>query len=275
MHTTSIAILMATYNGAQYLPAQLDSILSQTYMDWHLYVHDDGSSDATIQILESYCAKRPDKFTILDYAPMGGALRNFMSLLERVEAKYYMFCDQDDVWLSDKIEKSMAAMVQQELVHPDKPIIVHSDVSVVDKDLNVKHSSYRQYGHIYPHLVQSFDQCVINVTLGCAMLFNEAARRVSLERPWSKALMHDGWVTARTYAASGVVYAIPESLMLYRNHDSNTIGAYDGSRFTLMYRTKNLFPMLRRNLQQYSMLRSAGYGSIIKYYYYKLKLHIH
>ena len=79
---------MATYNGAQYLPAQLDSILSQTYMDWHLYVHDDGSTDATIQILESYCAKHPDKFTILDYDPMGGALHNFMSLLEKVEAKY-------------------------------------------------------------------------------------------------------------------------------------------------------------------------------------------
>lgn len=275
MKMSSIAILMATYNGAEYLSAQIGSILSQTCQDWHLYVHDDGSTDATLQVLNAYREKHPDKITIFDYAVTGGALRNFMSLLERVDAPYYMFCDQDDVWLPNKIQLSIEAMHQQELIHPDKPIIVHSDVTVVDKDLNVLHPSYREYGHIYPHLVENFDQCVINVTLGCAMLFNAASRRVSLDCPWTKALMHDGWVTARTYAASGVVYAIPESLMLYRNHGNNTIGAYDGSRFTLIYRIKNLIPMLRLNMQQYNMLRSAGYGSILKYYYYKLKIHIH
>jgi hypothetical protein len=107
------------------------------------------------------------------------------------------------------------------------------------------------------------------------MLFNKQSRDVSLSRPWKHALMHDGWVTTRTYAENGIVYAIPESLMEYRNHGDNTIGATDGSRFTLAYRIKHFGEMLRLNMKQYRMLRSAGYGSIFTYYYYKFRIHIH
>ena len=270
-----IAILMATYNGKKYLGEQIDSFLSQTSNLWHLYVHDDGSTDGTIELLNDYVNKYPDKVTVLDYSSQGGALQNFMSLLERVEADYYMFSDQDDVWHPTKIEKSYQAMKEQEAIHPGKPIIVHTDVRVVDGSLRLLHPSYREYGHIYPEKVTCFKECVINVTLGCAMLFNKKSREVSISRPWKHALMHDGWVTTRTYAEHGIVYAIPESLMEYRNHGDNTIGATDGSRFTLVYRITHFREMLRLNMQQYRMLRSAGYGSIFTYYYYKFRIHIH
>ena len=271
---THIAILMATYNGGKYLSEQIDSILSQTSHLWHLYVHDDGSTDDTVEILHNYASKHPKEITVLDYPPQGGALHNFISLLERVEAKYYMFSDQDDVWHPDKVEKSYKAMKEQEDLHPDKPVIVHTDVRVVDERLRLLHPSYREYGHIYPEKVSCFKQCVINVTLGCAMLFNRKAKEISLGRSWRHALMHDGWVTTCTYATDGIVYAIPESLMEYRNHGDNTIGATDGARFTLGYRLRHLVQMLRLNIRQYRMLRSAGYGSILTYYHQKFLLHI-
>ena len=271
---THIAILMATYNGGKYLSEQIDSILSQTSHLWHLYVHDDGSTDDTVEILHNYASKHPKEITVLDYPPQGGALPNFMSLLERVDAEYYMFSDQDDVWHPDKVEKSYKAIKEQEDLHPDKPVIVHTDVRVVDERLRLLHPSYREYGHIYPEKVSCFKQCVINVTLGCAMLFNRKAKEISLGRSWRHALMHDGWVTTCTYATDGIVYAIPESLMEYRNHGDNTIGATDGARFTLGYRLRHLVQMLRLNIRQYRMLRSAGYGSILTYYHQKFLLHI-
>jgi len=273
--TNSIAILMATYNGERYLREQIDSILSQSSKQWHLYIHDDGSTDGTLDILNNYAEKHPEWVTVMDYPSQGGALQNFMSLLEKVEADYYMFSDQDDVWHPTKVELSYQAMKVQEAQYPDKPIIVHSDVRVVDGDLKLLHPSYRQYGHIYPEAVKDFKSCVINITLGCAMLFNRKSREVSLDRPWKHALMHDGWVTTRTFAEEGIVYAMPEALLEYRNHGDNTVGATDGSRFTLGYRLSHFGQMLRLNMKQYRMLRSAGYGSIFTYYYHKFLLHIH
>ena len=83
--TNNIAILMATYNGEKYLREQIDSIVSQSSNLWHLYIHDDGSTDGTIKLLNDYANRYPERITIMDYPSQGGALQNFMSLLEKVE----------------------------------------------------------------------------------------------------------------------------------------------------------------------------------------------
>ena len=123
-----IAILMATYNGEKYLREQIDSLLAQTCCDWTLYIQDDGSKDATLDIIKSYDDER---IVLVDVGlTRQGACMNFMSLLNMVESEYYMFCDQDDVWFEDKVELSYMRMKEEELKYGiDRPILVFSDAS--------------------------------------------------------------------------------------------------------------------------------------------------
>lgn len=96
---------MCTYNGERFLKEQLDSLFCQSFDDFIIYVHDDGSKDKTLEILNSYINQYPQKIVLMD-DPIKhrGAGSSFMWLLENVESQYYMFCDQDDVWLPSKIE---------------------------------------------------------------------------------------------------------------------------------------------------------------------------
>ena len=103
------AILMTTYNGQTYLREQLDSLFSQTCQDWELYVSDDGSTDQTVAILEEYAHSHPNMHVEVNTKNLGPA-RNFMRMVEKVDADAYMFCDQDDVWLKDKVAQSLLAL---------------------------------------------------------------------------------------------------------------------------------------------------------------------
>ena len=127
--TPHVAILMATYNGSKYLPHQIDSILKQHYTNWTLYVQDDLSTDNTPEILAAY-AKRDARIKVVDNQEKLGAKRNFMTLMEKVEADYYMFSDQDDEWLPEKILVTMKKMMEEENEAPEKPVIVHTDLLV-------------------------------------------------------------------------------------------------------------------------------------------------
>ena len=105
----NIAILLATYNGGQYLREQLDSLFAQTNQDFRIVIHDDGSTDNTVEIINEYKEKYPERIEVLDGKPKGTPKANFMYLLSEVEADCYFFCDQDDVWLPTKVEESLKA----------------------------------------------------------------------------------------------------------------------------------------------------------------------
>jgi len=232
-----IAVLLATYNGGKYIREQLESLFQQSCDCFHLYVRDDGSSDDTMKIVEEFCQRYPDKVTILeDSQKHRGAAKSFMYLLENVDSEYYMFCDQDDIWLPEKVEKTFARMKDAEKVIADDgtrcsetteknaPILVATDLKVVDEHLNILKESFNADLKIdvfrkHPELI-----CVRHVVTGCTMMFNRAAKLVSL--PMSpRATMHDEWVALCIHFKGGVISILDDSTILYRQHTDNTLGA--------------------------------------------------
>ena len=128
-------ILLACYNGRSYLDAQIRSIVSQSEPDWQLLMRDDGSFDGTNAILRAWAQREARLCLLADHKATGGAMTNFRLLAAASTAPYVMFCDQDDVWHPDKLQKTqqkMRAMERQ--FGADTPILVHSDLHVVDQD---------------------------------------------------------------------------------------------------------------------------------------------
>lgn len=266
MNNQTIAILMAAYNGERYVSEQIDSILSQTDTEWHLFIHDDGSSDDTCDILQTFAKRYPTQITLLNYPSQGGAFPNFMSMLEKVDADYYMFCDQDDKWHDDKIEQSMQAMSKAEKDVKDQPVVVHCDLRVVDENGKVLASSFWQEAGIHPDMFHTFGQRITNVVTGCTMLFNKSARNVAINRQPQGHPLHDEWVTIRTCAAGGKIVPLFKPLIDYRQHHDNTLGAEACyHRKTLTYYLTSLKTIYKENCDNYRVLRSAGYGSPLVY----------
>ena len=271
--SNSIAILMATYNGERYIKEQLDSVARQTHRDWHLYIHDDGSTDQTPAIIHTFARQHPN-VTILDYESQKGAKDNFLSMLQRVEADHYIFADQDDVWLEQKIELSWKAMQQLESEHPGLPLIVHTDLYVTDASLNIVKESFWEASNIHPSLLTRFhDLAATTPATGSAMLFNHKAKEATII-PAPLATMHDAWVTACVLSQGGLIHSIPQPLVYYRQHESNVLGASDASRITWGYRLRHFKEMQRQNRVHYKMLQALGYGSIARYYFHKVKYKI-
>ena len=107
-----VDILMATYNGEAFVEEQVQSIINQTYTDWRLLVHDDGSTDKTMEILHRLAEEDERVVVIEDGVQHLGVAKNFIHLAKQSTAAYCMFCDQDDVWLPNKVEKMVHAIEQ-------------------------------------------------------------------------------------------------------------------------------------------------------------------
>ena len=229
-----IAILLATYNGAKYIREQLDSLFQQSCGDFHLYIRDDGSKDDTLKIVEEYRQKFSDRITVLeDSQKHKGAAKSFMTLLQEVDSDYYMFCDQDDIWLPNKVELTLARMKEIEGTTRNAagtaPVVVATDLKVVDEQLTPIKDSFNADLKIDVFRKHSELICVRHVVTGCTMMFNRAAKEASL--PISpRATMHDEWVALCVHFNGGIISILDEATMLYRQHTSNTLGANQASK---------------------------------------------
>ena len=216
-----VEILLATYNAEKYLPTLLDSVYNQDYENFVLTVSDDGSTDSTIQILNSYKEKF-GKMNILKNCENLGAKGNFKRLIENASGDYIMFADHDDKWLSDKISTTLAAMQAAESVL-DAPILVHTDLSVTDADLNITAPSFVRSQNFNMGRNKFNDFLAQNTVTGCAMMMNSKLLTLCKRMP-KDALMHDWWA-ALTASAFGKVVFLDVPTILYRQHGDNQVGA--------------------------------------------------
>ena len=108
-----IEIILATYNGEKYLREQLDSVLANTFTDFEIHICDDGSTDGTLEIAREYVEKY-SQITLWENQENQGYTKNFLQAVKRETASYFMFCDQDDIWMPDKIEQTYRAIKEAE-----------------------------------------------------------------------------------------------------------------------------------------------------------------
>lgn len=226
----TIDILLATYNGGRFLRDQIESILRQTDTRWRLLIRDDGSTDETCEIIGKFAAAHRDRVRVLsDGQTSLGAVGNFATLLRESTAEYGMFCDQDDVWLPEKIAKCRQMMAVLEAKHDaDTPLFVHTDLRVVDSGLNEIAPSFLRFRSIDPVIGRKLERLLVqNFAPGCASMFNAVLRRKALPVP-SEAIMHDWWM-ALVAASLGGIGFVCEPLVLYRQHAGNQLGAGGGA----------------------------------------------
>lgn len=225
-----VAICLATYNGEKYIAQQIDSILSQTYSYWTLFVRDDCSTDKTRDILNVYVEKYPDKiFFIPNFAVNPhGAKNNFSCILKWIKSRYqfsyFMFSDQDDIWLKNKIEVSMKKINKLEKkFSKDMPLLIHTDLKVVDQNLSILGKSFFRYRALNPDITDLNHLLVQNNITGCTMLWNKQLNQLfDLEN--EKIVMHDWWI-ALVASCFGVISYVNRPMILYRQHQKNVVGA--------------------------------------------------
>jgi glycosyltransferase involved in cell wall biosynthesis len=216
MSTPRVAVLMSTYNGARHLEAQLDSLRAQEDIQVRVHVRDDGSTDGTIAVLNSYAAGWPN-LAPPTQGPNLGPAASFLELLVTApdEVDYYAFCDQDDVWLPDKLARAVEALSADA-----GPALYCSNVTCVDDNLAVLGTPRENGDPRLQHLL--FE----NIAYGCTTVMNRAARQAIATRPPERGvIMHDWWC-ALVVAALGEVRYDPGSHILYRQHGGNTIGGH-------------------------------------------------
>lgn len=275
MQTNKIAILMATYNGEKFLGEQIDSLFTQTFQDWHLYVHDDGSTDSTVDILKEYEGKYPDRITLMNYPSQGGACNNFLSMLEKVEAKYYMFCDQDDVWMTEKIADAYEAMTELEQLNYSTPIVINTDLIVVDEEKKIMAGSFWNYEKIDPDWVKDYkDHAALQYVTGCTMLFNRKVKDI-VKFTNDKVTMHDVWIALSVVANGGIIKNLHKARILYRQHGNNTLGAIDAKELTPIYRLKHIRSRIALNRDYFLEMNAIRKVSLVDYIVAKIRYAVH
>ena len=224
-----VEILLATYNGCLYIEELLQSLIAQDYDEWICTISDDGSTDATINIVKKYIEKYPGYFRLLNLLLVHNAKNNFLNLLKNSTADYIMFCDQDDVWLPKKISTMIKEIEKRELKNENSPILVFSDHIVANQNLELIADSFINYSGYDSTRIHLNQLILENIISGCSCILNRSlAERANMYKNKEAIRWHDWWV-ALTAASTGKIYFINESLTLYRQHENNTVGVISSS----------------------------------------------
>lgn len=203
-----VSIVMATYNGSQFLEAQLDSIVQQTYPNIEILVVDDCSKDNTVEILHKYAQQYKNIRVVVNTTNLG-YVKNFEKACLLATGDYISFCDQDDVWDLHKTTLLMEAI-------GDYPMI-YCDSAFVDQDLNSMHRNHSDLKNL-----QSFDNCLYFATDNCvgghALIMKKEL--VPFTMPFPVEMPHDLWVAFIATLHGGIKY-FDQPLVKWRQHGFN------------------------------------------------------
>ena len=228
----NIAILLSTYNGEAYILDQLRSLGNQSCLNFDLYIRDDASNDNTVTLIKQFQSRSNLSITLLPTDKNLGARDSFQCLLKHSvqsqKYEYFMFCDQDDVWVKDKVLESYEKM--QCFDNPLESLLIYTDLQVVDENLNILGDSLWHDFNLDPNK-KSLNYLVMqcNIT-GCTMIFNRKLAELSLPFT-SDAIMHDYWI-ALVASAMGHIDYLNKPTIAYRQHGSNVSGGADKFNFT-------------------------------------------
>lgn len=235
-----ITIIMAVYNGQEYIREQLESLKDQTYTEWRLVIRDDRSSDKTAEIVKKFSDEVEQEVIFkVNEKPSGSAKNNFALLInDAKESDYVMFCDQDDIWKKDKIEITFNKMKQaEERYGRDFPLLVHGDVEVIDENGNINADSMFEMSHI--NADSKLPQILIqNHVTGCTMMCNKKLIVGISEYTSSEYIIMHDYLAALYASVFGKIEVIKKPLLSYRQHSGNSVGAKNNNN--PMYLLKRL-----------------------------------
>jgi glycosyltransferase involved in cell wall biosynthesis len=214
----SVAILMGTYNGSKYIGQQLDSIFSQTHSNWRLFVSDDGSSDETITILKAYQERWGQDRLLIREGPRDGFCKNFLSMAcdPSIDADFYAFCDQDDVWMPEKLAVAIGSLDSGRNALPQlycgRTIYVSDTLARLGLSLNFKGD-------------KNFSNAIVqSIAGGNTMLFNRTAKALLERVGVVNVPSHDWWLYILVTASGGEVVFDSNPYVHYRQQNNSLVG---------------------------------------------------
>jgi glycosyltransferase involved in cell wall biosynthesis len=226
-----VAVFLSSYNGEKYILQLLKSLENQTYKNFDLIVRDDGSNDQTVNIVLEF--KRTAKINVIILESNGGHKIPELSLSSSffkltnyankdLAYKYFMFCDQDDIWHNNKIQRMVEAILLEEAKSPTEAILVHSDLTLIDPKGKFIHHSFWDWQKINPWRNKTSQLLLQNTVTGCATIMNRKLSENLIEGPH---LYYHDHRLALVASLIGRLVPLNEQLIDYRQHSLNVSGA--------------------------------------------------
>lgn len=258
-----VDIVMSVFNGERFLQQQLDSIKNQTFTDWKLIVRNNGSTDNTNNILQSFSKSCPGKVEIIEaelteqFIPV-----SFGDALLRSTAPYVMFSDGDDVWMDDKIEVTLNAMLKMQTRQKrGTPLLIHTDLVLVDSNLKVLSDSMWRSQGLDPERKRLNQVIMHSNACGNTFMFNSELRELVLPIP-AGCIMHDHWTT-NIAAIFGQIGTLKRSTIKYRQHQGNACGAETLNIFNIIKKFSQI-PTIKKRIKEkylFAQLLLERFGS--------------
>ena len=237
-----VLVLLSTYNGEKFLQDQIDSIFRQENVDVFLLIRDDCSSDKTVEIIRYNQQRFPLKIKLVEGKNVG-CTKSFVELmhlaldLKEYTPDYYAFCDQDDVWLPDKLSRSVTVLSSKD---PTLPQLFFGTSTVTDSYLHaIKVNSSRKYKYTLG------ESLVGNISVGNTHVFNRLLLEKAVSVKFCPYILHDWWIYSVCLALSGIVFMEQIPLLLYRQHCDNAIGI---KQMSLFNKVKGVFSPVNPNI---------------------------